>query len=180
MSPLCRQASSAAKHRHSLFKLDISGLDDAGAYYLTESTYLVPASSKIKSVTEVDRPGVRVVARSQSTQAVILSRSLKNATLLLVGTVQEQDDALRSGKADAIASGRPGLANMATKLSGSRILDGSFASASTAVAVPKNRSAALEYVSDFIETAKASGSVQRAIDKAGLMGGTVAPPLPRR
>jgi polar amino acid transport system substrate-binding protein len=180
MSPLCRQASAAAKHRHSLFKLDISGLDDAGAYYLTESTYLVPASSKIKSVTEVDRPGVRVVARSQSTQAVILSRSLKNATLILVGTVQERDDALRSGKADAIASGRPGLANMATKLSGSRILDGSFASASTAVAVPKNRSASTGVCERFHRNSEGIGKRTACDRQAGLMGGTVAPPLPRR
>lgn len=155
-------------------------VDFGPAYYLTESTYLVPASSKIRTVTEVDRPGVRVVARSQSTQAVQLRKSLKSATLLLVGTVEEQDDALRSGKADAIASGRPGLVNMATKFPDARVLDGSFSSASTAVAVPKSRFAALAYLSDFIETAKASGSVQRALDNAGLIGGTMAPASPRR
>ncbi|HZR03026.1 MAG TPA: transporter substrate-binding domain-containing protein [Burkholderiales bacterium] len=150
-------------------------VDFGPAYYVTESTYLVPANSNIHTIDEVDRAGVKVVARSQSTQAVELGRSLKNATLILVSTVEAQDEALRSGKADAIASGRPGLMNMVEKFPGAHVLEGNFASPSTAVAVPKNRPAALAYVSTFIESAKASGSVRRAVQKAGLVGGVVAP-----
>lgn len=39
------------------------------AYYLFESTYLVPAGSGIRSLAEVDRPGVRVVAIEGTTTA---------------------------------------------------------------------------------------------------------------
>jgi hypothetical protein len=44
-----------------------------------------------------------------------------------------------------------------------------------AVAVPKNRPAALAYVTEFIEAAKASGVVRRALDDAGFEDIPVAP-----
>lgn len=149
-------------------------VDFGPAYFLLESTYLVPPGSSIRSIADVDRPGVRVVTLPKSAQAVHLSKSLTQATLL-VGTVEEQIEMVRSGKADAITSGRTGLSRYAASLPGARILDGSYLSSSIAVAVPKNRPAALAYVSDFIEEAKASGAVRRAFDNAGLRDFTVAP-----
>ena len=149
-------------------------VDFGPAYFLFESTYLVPADSSIRTIADVDRPGVRVVALPTSTQAVHLGKSLTQATLLL-GTVEEQVAMLRSGRADAITSGRPGLTRLAASLPGARVLDGSFASSSVAVAVPKNRPAALAYASDFVEEAKSNGAVRRALDNAGLKDFTVAP-----
>jgi hypothetical protein len=45
-----------------------------------------------------------------------------------------------------------------------------------ALAVPKGHPGWLAYFSEFIEEAKASGFVQRAIERAGLRGVQVAPP----
>jgi len=146
------------------------------AYYVAESGYLVPANSPIGSIAEVDRPGVRVAARIKGTQALHLSTSLKHATLLLPGTVEEQIEMLRSSKADVIASGRLVLLSFAANnLPGSRILDGSFDSVSVVIAVPKGRLAPLAYANDFIETAKTTGIVLRAFEDAGLKDLTVAP-----
>ena len=64
---------------------------------------------------------------------------------------------------------------LSAKLPGSRMLPGSFLNSFVAVAVPKNRPAALAYVSVFVEDAKAAGSVRRALDNAGLKTSTVAP-----
>jgi len=44
--------------------------------------------------------------------------------------------------------------------------------------VPKNRAGWLSYVSEFVEDAKISGLVQRAIDQAGWRG--VQVPLPEK
>jgi polar amino acid transport system substrate-binding protein len=41
--------------------------------------------------------------------------------------------------------------------------------------VPKGKAGWLSYVSEFVEEAKASGLVQKAIDRAGPRGVTVAP-----
>ena len=45
-----------------------------------------------------------------------------------------------------------------------------------AVAVPKNRPDALAYVSNFVEDAKAAGSVRAALDRLGMKSSVVAPP----
>lgn len=92
------------------------------AYYLFESTYLVPAGSPIRSIAEVDRPGARVVAIEDTTTARSAARSLKNASLRSFRTVEELYEVVRS-HADAVALGRESLKGLATRLPGARILD---------------------------------------------------------
>jgi polar amino acid transport system substrate-binding protein len=55
------------------------------------------------------------------------------------------------------------------------VLEGAYLSSYVAVAVPKGRPSALAYVTAFVEQAKASGSVRRALDSAGLRSSVVAP-----
>jgi polar amino acid transport system substrate-binding protein len=64
---------------------------------------------------------------------------------------------------------------LVAKIPGSRILDDAFLNSSTAVCVPKGKPAALAYVSDFIEEAKASGLVRRSLDEMGLTSSQIAP-----
>ena len=75
-----------------------------------------------------------------------------------------------------MASVRTGLLEYSTQLSGSRVLEDRYGERLLALAVPKGKSEWLAYVSEFIEEAKASGLVQRAIDKAGARGLQVALP----
>jgi polar amino acid transport system substrate-binding protein len=150
-------------------------VDFGPAYYLTTSTYLVPAGSSIRTLAEVDRPGVRVAGVEGTTTARSAARSLKNTPLKTYRTADELFELARSGSADAIALGRESLAGMQAKLPGSRILDGYFHATGTAVAVPKGRPAALAYVTGFMEKAKKDGTVRRALDAAGLKDSPVAP-----
>jgi polar amino acid transport system substrate-binding protein len=48
-----------------------------------------------------------------------------------------------------------------------------------AIAVPKGQAGRLAYVTEFIESAKASGLVHKAIETAGLRGVQLAPPAKR-
>ncbi len=64
---------------------------------------------------------------------------------------------------------------LVTKLPGARVLDGTLYALPVSVAVPKGRPAAMAYVTDFIEDAKANGVVRRAFDKAGFKDAAVAP-----
>ena len=82
---------------------------------------------------------------------------------------------LRSGKADAYAMGRDALPELVAEFPGSRIVEGGFQQTGIAIAVPKGRPQALETVTAFMERAKASGSVRRAMDKVGLKDFPVAP-----
>ena len=152
-------------------------VDFGPAYYIFESTYLVPAGSTIRSLSDVDRTGVRVVGIANTSTARSAGRSLKNTAVIPVRTVEEIEEMLQSGKADAVALGRESLSALAAKFPGSRILAGSFQKTGVAVAVPKGHSKALAVASAFIEAAKTSGSVRRALDRAGI-DGPVAPPAP--
>lgn len=96
--------------------------------------------------------------------------------MIAARSVDEAVEMIRAGQADALALSRDSLRGLVARLSGARILDGHFHAAGTAIAVAKNRPAALAFVSAFIEDAKASGLVRRALDEVGLKEATVAPP----
>jgi polar amino acid transport system substrate-binding protein len=66
------------------------------------------------------------------------------------------------------------LLDLAENLPGARVLDDRFSTAEMCLALPKGRPAALEYVGAFVEQAKKSGLVKRAIEAAGLRGMGVA------
>jgi polar amino acid transport system substrate-binding protein len=87
---------------------------------------------------------------------------------------------LRTGTADAFALSRDSLPPFVAQLPGSRIVDGGFQQTGVAIAVAKGRPGALAYVSAFLESAKASGSVRRALDRAGFRDQPVAPRAERR
>ncbi len=146
------------------------------AYFVVESTYLVTAGSGIKTLAEVDRPGVRVVGIANTTTIRSAGRALKNTTVVAATSVDEAIDMLRAGQSDALALSHDSLPPLAAGLPGSRILDGGFQQTVIAIAVPKNRPQALATVTAFMEDAKASGLVRRALDAAGFKDAAVAPP----
>jgi polar amino acid transport system substrate-binding protein len=150
-------------------------VDFGPSYYLIESTYMVTGASGIKTVAEVDRPNVRVVGIANTTTIRAAGRTLKSTTISPVPSVDEAVAMLRDGKADAFALSRDSLPPFVAALPGSRIVEGGFQATGIAIAVPKNRPQALAYVSAFLETAKASGSVRRALDRAGFPNDPVAP-----
>lgn len=145
------------------------------AYVQFESTCLVLGNSNFRAISDLDRPGVRVAGEANSTTIRAAARMLKSATIVAVPSVGEGIDMLRSGRIDAFALGRNALVPYQAEIPGSRILDGYFHTTGIAIAVPKNRPAALAHVRAFLEDAKASGLIRRVFDKAGLRSTAVAP-----
>jgi polar amino acid transport system substrate-binding protein len=64
-----------------------------------------------------------------------------------------------------------------TGLDDSRVLAENYGGNSSMLVVPKDRSERLAYLSQFVEEARASGVLQRAIKKAGQPGYRVADPF---
>jgi polar amino acid transport system substrate-binding protein len=52
------------------------------AYAEIEATYLVPAGSPLKSIADVDKPGVRIAVTARSAYDLWLDRNIKHATLV--------------------------------------------------------------------------------------------------
>jgi polar amino acid transport system substrate-binding protein len=150
-------------------------VDFGPAYYFISSTYLVPAGSKIQSIDEVNRPGVRIVGISNTTTVRSARRTAPNASVEEVPSVDLMTEMAASGKGDAFALSHDSFAGLLPKLPGARVLAGHFQQTGIAVAVPKGRAAALKIVSGLIEDAKKSGAVRRALDTAGFKDAEVAP-----
>ena len=152
-------------------------VDFGPAYYFIESTYLVPAGSRIQSIEEVNRPGVTIVAISNTTTMRSARRTAPNASVEEVPSVDEMTERARTGKGDAFALSHDSFAGLLPKLPGARVLAGNFQQTGIGIAVPKNRPAALAIATDFLERAKKSGVVRRALDRAGFPDAQVAPPV---
>ena len=151
-------------------------VDFGPAYYFISSTYLVPAGSKIQSIDEVNRPGVRIVAISNTTTARSARRTAPNAAVEEVPSVDQMTEMARTGQGDAFALSHDSFAGLLPKLPGARVLAGHFQQTGISVAVPKGRPAALKLATGLIEDAKKSGLVRCALDAAGFKDADVAPP----
>ena len=150
-------------------------LDFSSPYFMIESTYLAAAASDIKALADVDRPHITVVGIAGSTTFRAAGRSLKTAKIVPAKSVDEAIAMLRSGTVQAFALTHDALPPLQKELPGSRILDGAFYTTGVGIALQKQRPAALAYVKDFIDKAKADGTVRRAFDAAGLNALAIAP-----
>jgi len=154
-------------------------VDFGPAYYFIESTYLVPAGSTIKTIDEVNRPGRRIIAISNTTTARSARRTAPNASVEEVPSVDQMTEMARLGQGDAFALSHDSFAGLLPKLPGARVLAGNFQQTGIAVAVPKGRVVALKIASELLEVAKLSGLVRRALDASGFPNAPVAPPSGR-
>ena len=146
-------------------------------YVLIESTYMATAASGAQTVADVDRAGMRVIGIANTTTIRAAARTLKNTTISPVISVDDAVAMLRDGKADAFALSRDSLPVYVKQIPGSRIVDGGFQATGIAIAVAQNKPAALAYVTAFMEEAKKSGIVRRALDDAGYNDEPVAPAM---
>lgn len=150
-------------------------LDFSPSYFLIESTYLATEASGIQAMEEVDREGVTVVGIDGSTTMRAARRSLTAATMVIAKSIDEAMALMKSGGAQAFALTHDALPRLQGQLPGSRILDGAFQKTGVAIALRKERPAALAYVRAFIDAAKTDGTVRRALDDAGLQRLSIAP-----
>jgi len=150
-------------------------LDFGAAHIVLQSTWMVGPGSPIRTLADVDRPGIRVVGVENTASARAAQRYLKNVTVALVKSTDEGFELLRSGKVDVTGGSRESLLVLAGLLPGSRVLDGAYLNSYVAVAVPKDRPAGLAYASAVVEEAKASGLVRRSLDSFGMQNSVIPP-----
>jgi polar amino acid transport system substrate-binding protein len=145
------------------------------AYLEIPVTFLVPASSKIRTLGEVDREGVRVAVSARSAYDLYLSRTLKHAKLERTEGIDASYDLFVTNRLDALAGLKPRLVSDAEKLPGSRVLEGQVTGVQQAAGTHPSRQAGAAYLREFIDDVKRSGLVAKTIDKHGVRGVTVAP-----
>jgi polar amino acid transport system substrate-binding protein len=150
-------------------------IDFTTAYVEIEVTYLVPAGSPLRTLADVDRPGVRISVSGRSAYDLWLSRNLKHAELVRSDGLDASYERFVADKLDALAGLRPRLAADVTKLPGARILEGRFTAIQQAIGAPKGRPGVAQWLQQFVDEMKASGFVAELIERNGAHGLTVAP-----
>jgi polar amino acid transport system substrate-binding protein len=144
------------------------------AYLEIEASYLVPADSPIRSIADVDRPGVRIAVGDKTAYDMYLRRALQHATLHRAAGLEASYQLFVNEKLDALAGLKPRLAADQARLPGSRVLAGKFTAVQQAIGVPIERRAAAAYLREFVRDIQA-GLVARLIAKHGVRGVSVAP-----
>jgi len=135
-----------------------------------QTTYLVPAFSPIKSISEVDRDGVRLLVPARSAQEAHLKKTIAKATMISVAVENPKQavDRLAAGEADAFSHVVPMLVSAQRGLPGSRILPGSYYNVPIAIGYAKERPQGVaDFAKQFADDVKASGFVRRSLDRAG-------------
>ncbi len=135
-----------------------------------ELGYLVVPGSPVKTIADVDKPGVRIGVLEGSTSLGALTAIYKNAKVLTAPSLEAARTMLTSHAAEAYATNKSNLNEMSDQLPGSHVLDGNWGFEHMAVGVPKGRDAGFAYIKAFAAEAKASGAVARAAHRAGLRG----------
>ena len=122
-----------------------------------------------------DRSGVRIAAVRNHASTNALIPLLKQAQLVYADTPDPTFSLLRDSHADVMASVRGTLVGYSVQLPGSRVLEDHYGANINRIAIAKGNAERLAYINEFVEEAKASGLVQRAIERAGPTGLTGRP-----
>jgi len=141
--------------------------------------YVVPPGSPIRSIDQVDLPGVRIAVSARSAYGLWLENNIRKATLMPISGLDAAFNKFRDEKLEVLAGLRPGLLKDIEKMPGATILPGKFSAVQQAVGTAKPNRAGAEYLAAFVEQAKKSGLVASLIEKHHVKGLSVAPPADR-
>lgn len=149
--------------------------DMTAPFLLLPHTLLVRADSSIRTTADADQPGRRIASVKTAGHTPVLAAVLKHATVVPVDTAAAGLQLLASGAVDAYADGRGPLRAFTAKVAGSRLIADDFFVGRWALAVHKGHATAQAFIARFIESMKADGAIQQAINRFGKPDILVAP-----
>ena len=145
-------------------------------YVLIEGCYAVREGSPMRSLDEVDRPGVRVAVARGSAYDLHLSRALRHAEIHRAPTAPEGFGLYLAQGLDVAAGVRQQLESDLRAHPGHRLLEGRFMVIRQAMGVARERGPqAAQALAAFVEAVKAEGRVAQALARHGIEGAAVAP-----
>lgn len=134
------------------------------SYTTIEATFAVRADSPLTKLSEIDRPGVRVLTSLGSAYELHLSKTLKHASLDRSGTPPESLAMFRSGDWNAVAGVRGSLEDALGDDPAYRLLPGSLTNVEQAMVLPEPDHPAIRALDSFVERAIASGFVASVLE----------------
>jgi len=145
-------------------------IDFCDPYVEIEATYLVPAGSSLRTIEDVDAPGVRIAVSERAAYDLYLSRTLQHATLHRARGLPGAFKLFVDEELDALAGLVPALRENAESVPGSRVIPSRYTAVQQAIGTLHGRPALNAAVQAFLREKKASGFVAKLIDKHGVTG----------
>ncbi len=145
-------------------------IDFCDAYVEIEATYLVPLDSALRSIGDVDQPGVRIAVAERAAYDLYLSRALQHAELHRATGLAGAFRLFVDEGLDALAGIKPALLENADKLPGARVLAGNYTTVRQAIATRQGCAALNEFTRQFIAEARRSGLIADLIERHGVTG----------
>jgi polar amino acid transport system substrate-binding protein len=145
-------------------------LDFVAPTIFSEQSYLVGPKCEIRSISEIDRPFMKIGVSGGSTSQAVLPTILKSATLIPTKSLKETEQLLLSGEIDAFATNKGILFELADKIPNTVVLDGAWGLERIAIGIPKGRSDGLPVIAQFSNAIIAEGLVADAVKRAGMRG----------
>ncbi|HEY6003477.1 MAG TPA: ABC transporter substrate-binding protein [Anaeromyxobacter sp.] len=155
-----------------------AGIEFTPPYVLIEGTYVVPSSSPLRRIEDVDREGVRIAVGRGSAYDLYLTRAVKHAKLVRADTSPLALEKFLADRLEAAAGVRQPLLAFAKAHPDVRVLDGRFMAIEQAMGTPRGRAAGARYLRAFIADALSSGFVASGLARSGQGDVTIAP-VPR-
>jgi len=138
-------------------------------YLSLEQGFLVPTDSSIKTMEEVDRPGIRVGVPAGGSVISRVAGVLSDEKLVEVG-MPRAAALIRSGAVDVFSANKGNLYQISDQLPGSRVLDGYFTVDEFALGIPIGRKIEMSLLNELIEEIKSQGLIEAASKRAGVRG----------
>lgn len=145
-------------------------IEFSSAYCNIQATYLVPTGSPIQTISDVDRSGVRIVAKARSAYDLWLTENIQHADMVRFKTIDESFTQFRDKGYEVLAGLRPKLLEERDKMPGSRILDGCFTVIGQSVGCNKKLPEAAAFIEHCVQDAIKTGLIEKWIQEFDVIG----------
>jgi polar amino acid transport system substrate-binding protein len=152
------------------------GLLFTAPYLVIEGAYVVPQHSPIQALGDVDRPGIRVAVADKSAYDLYLTRALQQAQLVRTIRSSEVVDLMLTQQLEVAAGVKQQLEKDMQKNTQLHMLSPAFMQIQQAMATSQARAELHPQLLRFVEEMKASGFIQKALERHHIEGAQVAPP----
>jgi polar amino acid transport system substrate-binding protein len=135
-----------------------------------EKGFLLAPKSKIKSISDLNNPNIKIGVSVGSSSEREVSELLSKATLVKMSSTKETVEQLASGKIDAFSSNKGILFELSDQVPGSSVMSDVIGYESMALGVPIDRPNVKPYLDEFIQSIKHNGQLKAIIARSGLRG----------
>ena len=142
----------------------------SSAYCEIQATYLLPHGSPIRSIEDVDKPGIRISVKERAAYDLWLTENLKNASLVRTASMDDSFEAFEKQSLEVLAGLRPRLLADALKIPGSILMEESFTAVQQSIGCQPGNAEAAAFVQTFVHESIESGFVASLIEKHNVVG----------